>query len=120
MSARAEAWVEENYRSSTRRGASQRKFVLYMLARSANGNGEVVRETIATIARKVDQDARSVQRHLRELQLEGALQCVIQGKGPTGSAPSIFRIVGVRQLEARGGCLHSSPPCAECAAKQAA
>jgi len=99
VSDKVRAWVLEHYASDAwfdqhpggKRGASQRKFVLYMLSGAVNDRGWGVGESVAVLAARVAQDERQVRRHLRALEAEGVLECAAQVHGAS-PAPHLYRV----------------------------
>jgi hypothetical protein len=86
------AWVMSGYRSSSRaRGACQRKFVLYTLARSANNQGWAVGEGLRPLARAVCLSEQQARRHVRILEREGVLTHFEQRDG--GSTANVYRVL---------------------------
>lgn len=82
MSDAIRAWVLHQYVSidpetgrPRRAGASGRKFVLYIIGGAVNDQGWGVGSSIDDIAALAAQPRRTTQRHLRELQAEGILEC---------------------------------------------
>jgi hypothetical protein len=96
------AWVTHYYGTQTeaqkaaglcktRRGASQRKFVLYTIGRSANNQGWAVEESLPSIAAAVDLPVRTVQRHIKILIDEGVLLRKERRNG--GSICNLWRVL---------------------------
>lgn len=94
MSAAATAWVQRQY-CPKGRGRSSLKFVLFTIADSCSdqaGHFECRAESIPTIAQKVCQSEREVQRNLHKLEAEGVLKITRQHNGDA-CLVNIYQIV---------------------------